>query len=69
MAVPKAGADYYLEVGFAKNAGILASGQSVVIQVRFSKNDWSMYDQENDYSFNSAANDYIKWDKVELKIK
>lgn len=69
LDVPKADADYCLEVGFKRDAGILTAGQTVMINARFSKDDWSMYDQDNDYSFNSEANDYVKWDKVELEIK
>lgn len=54
MTSPVAKADYYLEVGFTSAAGSLQPGQSADIQGRFSKNNWSQYDQSNDYSFKSG---------------
>lgn len=64
MATPKTGADYYLEVGFTTGAGSIASGQSLEIQTRFSKSDWSNFDQSNDYSFNATAKVYETYSKV-----
>nr|AIA83911.1 CBM_3 [uncultured Clostridium sp.] len=43
-------ADNYLEVGFAGGTGNLAAGDSVEIQIRIAKEDWSNYNQTNDYS-------------------
>lgn len=59
MSSPKTGADYYLEVGFTSGAGNLSAGQSIEVQVRFSKTDWSNYTQTGDYSFNATNNQYV----------
>lgn len=64
MSMPKAGADYYLEIGFTSGAGDLAAGQSIEVQVRFSKTNWSNYTQTGDYSFNSTNNSYADWNKI-----
>ena len=58
------GADTYLQVGFTSTAGTLAPGASIYVQTRFSKDDWSIYNQSNDYSFNPSASSYIDWTKV-----
>ncbi|MEU0430672.1 glycoside hydrolase family 6 protein [Streptomyces sp. NPDC006290] len=45
----RAGADHYLEVGFA--SGSLAAGaDSGDLQLRMAKSDWSNFDESNDYS-------------------
>ncbi|MNJ45616.1 Endoglucanase Z precursor [compost metagenome] len=58
MTTPVAEADYYLEVGFTSAAGSLQPGQSADIQGRFSKSNWSQYDQTNDYSFKALGNQF-----------
>lgn len=68
MATTKTGADTYLEVGFNSGAGSLAVGGDVTVQARFAKNDWSNYDQVNDYSFNSTGTTYVDWNKVTAYI-
>jgi hypothetical protein len=62
METVKTGADYYLEVGFKDAAGTLTPGQSVEVQARFSKTDWTNYTQTGDYSFisNSGYADQVK---------
>ena len=40
--------DYYLETGFTEAAGYLEPNQSIEIQNRFSKSNWSNYNQSND---------------------
>lgn len=52
----KPGADSYAEIGFKSAAGSLQPGQSVELQTRISKVDWSNYTQTNDYSFDPTAN-------------
>ncbi len=45
-------ADYYFQVGFAPAAGNLAAGANTGnIQTRFSKDDFSNYNEANDYSY------------------
>lgn len=64
MTAPKATADCYLEISFQSAAGNLAAGESVYIQTRITKSDWSNYTQANDYSYNSASTAYTSWTKV-----
>lgn len=47
-------ADTYLEIGFTDGAGRLEPGKSVEMTGRFNKEDWSVYDQTNDYSFTTV---------------
>ncbi len=64
LPAAKAGADHYVEIGFSGGAGHLNPGQSIEVHTRFNKNDWSNYDQTNDYSFNPGPGTYVDWDKV-----
>ena len=54
------GADSYLELGFKKQAGILGPGSTVEIQLGFNTVNWKDYRQENDYSFDRLAHDFIE---------
>jgi hypothetical protein len=52
----RTGADYYLQVGFATAAGNLAAGANTGnIQTRFSKNDFSNYNEVGDYSYTGST--------------
>ncbi|PWW36124.1 MULTISPECIES: glycosyl hydrolase [Paenibacillus] len=64
LATPVAGADYALEVGFTSSAGTLNAGQSAEIQARFSKNNWSNYNQANDYSFKASSTQFANNEQV-----
>lgn len=64
LASPVAGADYVLEVGFTNSAGTLNAGQSAEIQARFSKNNWSNYNQANDYSFKASSTQFANHEQV-----
>lgn len=63
----KSNADMYLEVGFSEGAGELKPGESVELKVGFAKNDWSDYNQKNDYSY-SASRTYFEWNRVTLHL-
>lgn len=64
LATPITGADYVLEVGFSSSAGTLHPGQSAEIQARFSKNNWSNYNQANDYSFKASSTQFANHEQV-----
>lgn len=58
-------ADYYLDISFGDGAGSLAPGASSGdIQVRINKNDWSNYNETNDYSYDSTKTSYTDSTKV-----
>jgi len=60
----KTGADFYLQVSFAAAAGSLAAGANTSnIQTRFNKNDFSNYNEANDYSFTNSLT-FQPWTKV-----
>ncbi len=57
----------YLEVSFDTAARpVPAAGDSGEIQLRVSKEDWSDFDQTNDYSFDAAKRTLTEWDRVTL---
>lgn len=64
LETPVAGADYVLEIGFTSSAGALNPGQSAEIQARFSKTDWSNYNQADDYSFKASSNQFVNNEQV-----
>lgn len=55
--------DSYVEVGFTSAAGSLAPGAYVIVQTSINKIDWSNYNQQNDYSFDSTDAGYADWNK------
>ncbi|OPZ84485.1 MAG: Endoglucanase 1 precursor [Firmicutes bacterium ADurb.Bin419] len=63
----KSTADRYLEIGFSEKAGELKAGESVDLSVGFAKNDWSDYNQRNDYSY-STSNLYFEWNRITLLV-
>ena len=64
LPTAKTGADYYLEIGFTSGAGNLAAGQSIEVQARFAKADWTNYTQTGDYSFDATDTSYVDWSKA-----
>jgi len=63
MSSAVASADTYFEVGFISGAGSLPAGGSIEIQTRVARNDWTNYDQSNDYSY-KASGTYVDWNQV-----
>lgn len=57
MDSPLSSADTYLEVGFT--TGQLAPNASIEIKLGIHADDWSNYNQSNDYSFVQQTNGYI----------
>ncbi|MFM9279407.1 glycosyl hydrolase [Paenibacillus jiagnxiensis] len=64
LATPVAGADYVLEMGFTSSAGTLNPGESAEIQARFSKTNWSNYNQADDYSFKASSSQFANNEQV-----
>ena len=62
---PAASANYYVEISFA--AGRLEPQAKVVAKTRIARENWTNYDQSNDFSFNNAEkvgvyiNDELVW--------
>ncbi|MBE6050809.1 MAG: hypothetical protein E7214_09190 [Clostridium sp.] len=50
-----------IAISFASDSGSLKPGEEITVQFRVYKDDWSNYDQSNDYSFNDV-------DKVEVLV-
>lgn len=66
----RTGADYYLEIGFTSSAGSLAAGANTgEIQNRFSKADWSNFNETNDYSYNGSQTSYAPWNHITVYYK
>lgn len=61
-------ADYYLEIGFEEVSGNLDPDAFTEVVVRFSRRDWSTYDQSNDYSFNAVDTSYVEWDRMAVYL-
>jgi subtilisin family serine protease len=57
----------YLRFRFAAGAGSLAQHQSVQVQSRLHKLDWSDYTQSNDHSFTGSAA-FIEWDRITVYV-
>ncbi|MDO7908835.1 glycoside hydrolase family 6 protein [Paenibacillus sp. JX-17] len=59
--------DTYLEVGFTSGAGTLEpGGQTGDIQLRIHKNDWSNFNEADDYSYDPSKTSYAEWNRVTL---
>jgi hypothetical protein len=70
LARPAPLADHYLEVGFTAAAKTVKhASHSGEIQLRISKQDWSAYDQTNDWSFDAAKTAMTDWPRITLYRK
>jgi hypothetical protein len=67
LTMAKSNADHCLEIGFANASGVIATGETVEIQTRFSKDNWTDYSQSNDYSFNPSK-DYTNSNKITVHL-
>ena len=66
MSTTTSTADTYIEVGFS-SGGSLSAGGTVEIQSRVARNDWTNYNQSNDYSFKSIGS-FTDWDQITAYI-
>jgi hypothetical protein len=60
------GGKFYLEHSFTVTAGVIQPGSTVEVQSRFAKDDWSLFDQSNDYSFDASNRDFGDSDRIVL---
>jgi len=64
----KESGEKYLRISFVSGAGTIDPGQdSGEIKIRFNRNDWSPFEQNDDYSF-SPITEYVDWDQVSLYV-
>lgn len=61
--------DSCFELGFKNGNIMLQPGESVEVHIRIAKEDWSDFNQENDYSFNRSAKTYVAQNRVPGFIK
>jgi hypothetical protein len=68
LSEPVSGADNYLEIGFLSAAGFLEPGASIILKTRFTKQDWTNFNQVDDYSFSTEAVVPILWTKTPVYV-
>ena len=60
-------ASHYLQIDFYSTSKSINPGESAEIKIGFAKNDWSFYNQDNDYSFKSTTS-YVDWNRITLYV-
>ncbi len=65
LSTPVAGADTYVEIGFTSGT-LAANGRTGRIYINVNKQDWSDFNQGNDYSFRSSGEVFTDWNKITL---
>ncbi|HET9315429.1 MAG TPA: glycoside hydrolase family 9 protein, partial [Vicinamibacteria bacterium] len=67
LSTPVATADTYLQLAFGAGAGTLNAGaQTGEIQNRLHNQNWSSYNEANDYSFDPTKTAFADWNRVTL---
>jgi mannan endo-1,4-beta-mannosidase len=61
LTTPKTNADSYLELK-VNTTDALTAGSTLVLDTRFTKNDWSLYNQSNDYSYGDNSKVLVYYD-------
>lgn len=56
--------DTFVEIGFTNSAGILPGGGQGDMYLRINKNDWSSYNEANDYSYNENLAEFAPWQNI-----
>jgi endoglucanase len=60
------GGNSYLEMGFKAETMMAPGTDSGEVQVRFSQEDWSNFNQADDYSFDPSKRNYADWDRMTI---
>lgn len=58
-------ANRYLEISFSK--GAVSPGETLHVRGIFYREDWSSFNQEDDYSFN-PVDEYVDWDRITIYV-
>lgn len=67
VAEARTGATHYLQVSFTSGS-LAAEADTGEIQTRFNKEDWSLFDESDDYSFDPSKTAFADWPKVTLYL-
>ncbi|MBI4909628.1 MAG: glycoside hydrolase family 9 protein [Acidobacteria bacterium] len=64
--VDTGGGSYYLELTFSSENAVAPGGDGGEVQLRFAQDDWSSFDQSDDYSFDASKRTYTEWDHMTI---